>query len=356
MIQLRHAGIVWFFAGPLIASAPARADERSAVLVSNAGQRTEQAVDRVYLLTDAGAVPGDVGDEGPAASAAGAVWMQPAYAETDRLGDAGWRDAVPAWRPALWAAADAPELARQDLGADWIWAAGCPGEGVLEPDEGSGATAYDSRRVADDFDNGVKAGCGADPADVAVFTRKEFGLPLNMRAGTVTLDREYDNEGAWYLNGVFQRSRRFRTEGEPDVADVAPGVNLLAFATWNWARFGADPTQGEAGFIYTAEVRAEVDDVELAVVPGVHIYERGMLEFEVINAGQDDAPAGWQILLLNSDGAQLAPPLDAPGIPSGDTRPVAVPLSFVGEQTVRIVADGLDPLGRRSDRSKPTDR
>ncbi len=332
----------------LLLASPASADERTAVLVSNAGQRVEQAVDRVYLVTEADAAPGNGGDDGPPDSPAGAAWMQPAYAETDRPGDAGWRDAVPAWRPALWAPADADEQAWLDRGADWVWAAGCPGDGAVEADEGGGATAYDTREIGGDFDHGVRTTCGGESPDVAVFVRKEFGLPLNIVSGEVVVDREFDNEGAWYLNGAFQRSRRFRTEGDPDLAGVAAGVNLLSFAAWNWTRFGADATRNEAGLIYTAQVRADVTDVELGVVPDAYLYERGLLEFEVINAGQDDAPAGWAILILNSDGAQLAPPLEAPGIPSGNTRPVAVPLRFVGEQTLRIVADGLDPFGRRS--------
>jgi hypothetical protein len=53
-------------------------------------------------------------------------------------------------------------------------------------------------------------------------------------------------------------------------------------------------------------------------------------------------------LLLNSDGAQVTPPLEAPGIPAGETRLVALPLGFFGEVSLRIVVDGLDPFGRRS--------
>ena len=351
VLDRAHARLIGLVAAGLTAAPGAqgaRADERLATLVSNAGQRPEQATDRVYLITEAGAAPGDIGGISPPDAPDGAAWMQPAYVQTDADGDAGWRDAVPAWRPALWAPADAGEQGRVDAGADWIWAAGCPGDGALEPDEGGGVTSYEPRAIGDDFDHGIRTTCEGDPPDVAAFVRKEFGLPLNMVDGGVTLDREYDNEGAWYLNGLFQRSRRFRTAGDPDEAELAPGVNLLAFAAWNWTRFGADQTPTEAGIIYVAQLRAEIADVELGVVPGAHIYERGLLEFELINAGQDDAPAGWWILILNSDGAELAPPLEAPGIPSGDTRPVAVPLRFVGEQALRIVADGLDPLGRRS--------
>ena len=145
----------------------AQADVHRVTLVSNAGQRADQAADRAYLVIDAGAAPGDPGPEEPPPDPAGRPWTDPRYTETDGPTDAEWHDCVPAWRPALWAPADPVEQGLLDAGVDWVWAAGCREAGPPEDDEGAGASRYDTRWADGSYDHGVRTTCGDASADVA---------------------------------------------------------------------------------------------------------------------------------------------------------------------------------------------
>ena len=326
-------------------------------LVSNAGQLTSQGRDRVYRVHASGAGPDDAGPHEPPRSLSGLPWGVPGYVERDEPvphpeGSPGsrWQAALPVWRPAAWFPAEAWQEALLEDGADWVSGNACAQALALEPDEGGGATAYATRRVGDSYDHGYRPSCGGEPADGALFLRRELSLPLNVVLAELQAELRVDDQAVWYVNGVEQGQRALSDPQAP-IWRVAcrPGNNVFSAVVWGWGGQAGDPTPGGFGIAYRLGLRYEPTVVDLSIVEGSVRYTGGALSFEVSNSGGDPVPAGWWAGVYRRDDGVLLPvlpPAAGPAVGAGAAETVRVAIPVAGEAELVLAVDALDPAGR----------
>ncbi len=305
-------------------------------LVSNEGQDSSTAVDRVWLSTNP-APPAEPAP--PPADEAGLGFATPGYTEAG-----AWKNALPVWRDGSWPKAGLPQDDSGHVLADWIWSTPLDSglDALFYPDSDNG-TQFPRRYSALRPDAPYGNGYIPDAVDSAAFFRRELCLPLNAENLDTQIDLFADSEADVSADGqhVFDTC-----DGTPDCAatgepsyltpstqalPLTVGRNALGIAVWSW-----DKGAVLGGLLYQMTVTYDPAPIDLSVASVAPALDHSVATIQASLAG--DVPAGAEVSFLAPDGQAIAP-LGA--LAAGTTAPIDAQTDFLkpGELlTVRVDA------------------
>jgi outer membrane protein OmpA-like peptidoglycan-associated protein len=327
---------------------PDAAQARSFDLVSNEGQRSDQAADRVYLLRNDR--PPSPPSQEPPLDAAGRSWADPGYVEVN-AGSSFWRDAVPAWRTADWPRSGLPVDSNGEQSADWIWSSAFTDEflpALLVPDADNGSR-FPRRFSAAGVDGTTSYAHGIIAAlqDGALFSRRTFCLPRNLVSAPVAgVTLLAEAQARVLLNGSVAGDTCTgapatcaagpRSYAQPSTFALSPtpGRNVLALSAWSWA---GGATVG--GVLYAASVQYAVSDLDWSLA-SARLPAGGDLTLEVRAGASGVHPAGAvAVARWAGSGATV----EVPSIAAGATTLVTLSSAAIPPGArVDSLVDGLD--------------
>ncbi len=337
-------------AGLLVAASGAGAVERRIDLVTNEGQRPEQAIERVVLVKNP-APPLPPTNE-PPRDLSGRPWNDPAYAETDAPGT--WRDALPVWRFDGWPTTTLPRDASGEVLADWIWSSPFEGDALSAlflPDTDNG-TRF-PRRFSQSVDAAGRFANGFVPGLTggALFARRTFCLSDNLVFAPTGRWRVLaDAQARFFVGGALVHDTcsdtpencaragvRSFSAPTPFDAPLSSGQNLFAAQVWGW-----QPGAPLGGLFAHGEIAYETTGVNLAVTGAASTGESVTATIAASDSGAVDAGV---VLAIVSAGSVETQVLGA--FAAGASKTLIIDTSrLLPGARADVIADAFDCAGR----------
>jgi len=305
---------------------------RTLTIVSNAGQMSNQQIDRVYLVDEVNAT-------GP-----------PNWNQMD-FDDSSWHNAIPTWRHNAWCINPIFDPIVSASG-DWIWYNNYTH--TLHHDWGNGKTAYAPRYNGTDYDNGyyVYGDVNDFPDDFlggqTLFVRKDFCIPLNAYNISGNVDITADDGFEFFTNGNYMGSGNTWTQLYSFGLVLQTGKNVIAAKCYNinlLPEWNPTNEMDPAALIYKAEISYDASDVNL--IPVDIYYADGSLHAIVKNTGSDNCPPG-AIIRFYENGTMIGDQVLGTVIGGGENT-VSIPwYPPGGDYDICVAVDVIDCLGEKA--------